>query len=115
MHLKVSRHLKERYQYVICLPWSVMQHFTRRTILCTTLSSRCLGQFIHFSVSARMRGVLVCLRIVSTSNLPPKSSHTHFQWGLDLENALAIRDVGYPRCLDNPEQRVFDDMLRCLP
>ncbi|GFV57438.1 hypothetical protein TNCV_1608831 [Trichonephila clavipes] len=40
---------------------------------------------------------------------------THFQWGLDLENALAIRDVEYPRCLDNPEQRVFDDMLRCRP
>ncbi|GFV45508.1 hypothetical protein TNCV_4855301 [Trichonephila clavipes] len=33
----------------------------------------------------------------------------------DLENALAIRDVEYPRCLDNPEQRVFDDMLRCRP
>ncbi|GFU27330.1 ATP-dependent DNA helicase [Trichonephila clavipes] len=32
-----------------------------------------------------------------------------------LENALAIRDVEYPRCLDNPEQRVFDDMLRCRP
>ncbi|GFT64030.1 hypothetical protein TNCV_2314721 [Trichonephila clavipes] len=40
---------------------------------------------------------------------------THFKWGLDLENALAIRDVEYPRCPDNPEQRVFDDMLRCLP
>ncbi|GFV65932.1 uncharacterized protein TNCV_4470221 [Trichonephila clavipes] len=40
---------------------------------------------------------------------------THFQWGLDLENALAIRDVEYSRCLDNPEQRVFDDMLRCRP
>ncbi|GFW83763.1 uncharacterized protein TNCV_668761 [Trichonephila clavipes] len=39
----------------------------------------------------------------------------HFQWGLDLENALAIRDVEYPSCLDNPEQRVFDDMLRCRP
>ncbi|GFV30860.1 hypothetical protein TNCV_4012941 [Trichonephila clavipes] len=40
---------------------------------------------------------------------------THFQSGLDLENALAIRDVENPRCLDNPEQRVFDDMLRCRP
>ncbi|GFY00214.1 uncharacterized protein TNCV_4664661 [Trichonephila clavipes] len=40
---------------------------------------------------------------------------THFKWGLDLENALAIRDVEYPRCLDNPEQRVFDDILRCRP
>ncbi|GFU90602.1 hypothetical protein TNCV_4195231 [Trichonephila clavipes] len=30
------------------------------------------------------------------------------------ENALAIRDVEYPSLLsDNPEQRVFDDMLRC--
>ncbi|GFX01725.1 hypothetical protein TNCV_2921111 [Trichonephila clavipes] len=33
---------------------------------------------------------------------------------LYLENALAIRDVEYPRCLDNPEQRVFDDMLRVV-
>ncbi|GFU46002.1 DDE_3 domain-containing protein [Trichonephila clavipes] len=41
MHLNVSRHLKERYQYRICPPWSVMQHSTRRTILCTTLSSSC--------------------------------------------------------------------------
>ncbi|GFU41532.1 hypothetical protein TNCV_2792571 [Trichonephila clavipes] len=32
-----------------------------------------------------------------------------------LENTLAIRDVEHPRCLDNPEQRVFDDMLRCPP
>ncbi|GFX12503.1 hypothetical protein TNCV_2929971 [Trichonephila clavipes] len=40
---------------------------------------------------------------------------THIQWVLHLENALAIRDVEYPRCLDNPEQRVFDDMLRCRP
>ncbi|GFV20261.1 hypothetical protein TNCV_4266891 [Trichonephila clavipes] len=35
-------------------------------------------------------GVLVSRRIVSTSNLPPQSIPTHFQWGLDLENALAI-------------------------
>ncbi|GFU67958.1 hypothetical protein TNCV_1365021 [Trichonephila clavipes] len=27
-------------------------------------------------------------------------------------NTLAIRDVEYPRCLDNPEQRVFD--VRCV-
>ncbi|GFW02404.1 hypothetical protein TNCV_1733191 [Trichonephila clavipes] len=33
----------------------------------------------------------------------------------NLENALVIRDVEYPRCLDSPEQRVFDDMLRCRP
>ncbi|GFX67473.1 macroglobulin complement-related [Trichonephila clavipes] len=59
-------------------------------------------------------GVPVCRRIVSTSNLPPQSI-PHFQWGLDLENALAIRDVEYPRCVDNHEQRVFDDMLRCRP
>ncbi|GFV91928.1 hypothetical protein TNCV_2975991 [Trichonephila clavipes] len=59
-------------------------------------------------------GVLVCRRIVSTRNLPPQSI-PHIFNGLDLENALAIRDVEYPRCLDNPEQRVFDDMLRCRP
>ncbi|GFY29994.1 hypothetical protein TNCV_4073071 [Trichonephila clavipes] len=60
-------------------------------------------------------GVLVCRRRVSTSNLPPPKHPIHFQWGLDLENALAIRDIEYPRCLDNPEQRVFNDMLRCRP
>ncbi|GFV72976.1 hypothetical protein TNCV_1734441 [Trichonephila clavipes] len=73
-----------------------------------------LRQFIPLLCECTDEGVLVCWRIVLTSNLPPKAS-THFQWGLDLENALAIRDVEYPRCLDNPEQRVFDDMLRCRP
>ncbi|GFU29933.1 hypothetical protein TNCV_1687051 [Trichonephila clavipes] len=53
--------------------------------------------------------------IVSTRNLPPQSIPHIFNGGLDLDNALAIRDVEYPRCLDNPEQRVFDDMLRCRP
>ncbi|GFV15283.1 hypothetical protein TNCV_2830071 [Trichonephila clavipes] len=73
-----------------------------------------LRQFIPFLCECTDEGVLVCRRIVSTSNLPPQSI-PHFQWGLDLENTLAIRDVEYPRCLDNPEQRVFDDMLRCRP
>ncbi|GFV42072.1 hypothetical protein TNCV_2602721 [Trichonephila clavipes] len=72
-----------------------------------------LRQFIPFLCEFTDEGVLVCRRIVSTSNLPPPKHSTHFQWG--LENALAIRDVEYPRCLDNPEQRVFDDMLRCRP
>ncbi|GFX63641.1 hypothetical protein TNCV_2824271 [Trichonephila clavipes] len=74
-----------------------------------------LRQFILFLCECTDEGVLVCRRIVSTSNLPPKASPHTFQWGLDLENALAIRDVEYPRCLDNPEQRVFYDMLRCRP
>ncbi|GFY25524.1 hypothetical protein TNCV_2486441 [Trichonephila clavipes] len=60
-----------------------------------------LRQFIPFLCECTDEGVLVCRRIVSISNLPP--------------HALAIRDVEYPRCLDNPEQRVFDDMLRCRP
>ncbi|GFU89467.1 hypothetical protein TNCV_2444291 [Trichonephila clavipes] len=63
-----------------------------------------LKQFIPFLCECTDEGVLVCRRIVSTSNLPPQSIHT-FSMGLDLENALAIRDVEYPRCLDNPEQR----------
>ncbi|GFV58278.1 hypothetical protein TNCV_1272401 [Trichonephila clavipes] len=113
MHLKVSRHLKERYQYGICPSWSVMQHSTRHTILLHNIIQQLLRQFIPFLCECTDEGVLVCRRIVSTSNLPPKASH--FQWGLDLENALAIRDGEYPRCLDNPEQRVFDDMLRCRP
>ncbi|GFY11163.1 hypothetical protein TNCV_4471491 [Trichonephila clavipes] len=74
-----------------------------------------LRQFIPFLCECTDEGVLVCRRIVSTSNLPPPKYPTHFQWCLDLENALAIRDVEYPRCLDNPEQRVFEDMLRCRP
>ena len=40
---------------------------------------------------------------------------THFQWGLDLENVMAIQGVEYPCCLDYSEQQVFDDMLRCRP
>ena len=39
----------------------------------------------------------------------------HFQWGLDLENTFAIQGIQYPRCLYNPEQQVFDDMLSCRP
>ncbi|GFS62081.1 hypothetical protein TNCV_476491 [Trichonephila clavipes] len=74
-----------------------------------------LKQSIPFLCECTDEGVLVSRRIVSTRNYLPKASHTHFQWGLDLENALAIRDVEYSRCLDNPEQRVFDDMLRCRP
>ena len=27
---------------------------------------------------------------------------------------MALRDVEYPHCLDNPEQRVLDDMLRFI-
>ncbi|GFV15950.1 hypothetical protein TNCV_4800341 [Trichonephila clavipes] len=73
-----------------------------------------LRQFIPFLCECTDEGVLVCRRIVSTSNLPPKASHT-FSMGFRSENALAIRDVEYPRCLGNPEQRVFDDMLRCRP
>ncbi|GFY05519.1 hypothetical protein TNCV_4370301 [Trichonephila clavipes] len=74
-----------------------------------------LRQFIPFLCECTDEGVLVCRRIVSTSNLPPQSISHIFKWGLNLENALAIRDVEYPRCLDNPEQRVFNDMLRCRP
>ncbi|GFX15786.1 hypothetical protein TNCV_1061081 [Trichonephila clavipes] len=74
-----------------------------------------LRQFIPFLCKCTDEGVLVCRRIVSTSNLPPPKHPTHFQLGLDLENALGIRDIEYPRCLDNPEQRVFGDMLRCRP
>ncbi|GFX02936.1 hypothetical protein TNCV_4439181 [Trichonephila clavipes] len=74
-----------------------------------------LRQFIPFLCECTDEGVLVCRMIVSTSQLASPKHPTHFQWGLDLENALAIPDVEYPRCLDNPEQRVFDDMLRCRP
>ncbi|GFV58259.1 hypothetical protein TNCV_4614631 [Trichonephila clavipes] len=57
-----------------------------------------------------------CLSEDSFDNQLASPKHpTHIQWGLDLENALVIRDVEYPRYLDNPEQQMFDDMLRCRP
>ncbi|GFV65702.1 hypothetical protein TNCV_3970101 [Trichonephila clavipes] len=74
-----------------------------------------LRQIIPFLCECTDEGVLVCRRIVSTSNLPPRSIPHIFNGVLDLENALAIRDVEYPRCLDNAEQRVFNDMLRYRP
>ncbi|GFW08761.1 hypothetical protein TNCV_4299341 [Trichonephila clavipes] len=73
-----------------------------------------LMQFIPFSVSALDEGVLVCRDSFDHQLASPKHP-TNFQWGLHLENALAIRDVEYSHCLDNPEQPVFDNMLRCRP
>ncbi|GFV55008.1 hypothetical protein TNCV_858791 [Trichonephila clavipes] len=43
---------------------------------------------------------------------PPKSCSLPLE-SCKIWRTLAIRDVEYHRCLDNPEQRVFDDMLRC--
>ncbi|GFV15049.1 hypothetical protein TNCV_5134031 [Trichonephila clavipes] len=66
-----------------------------------------LRQFIPFLCECTDEGVLVCRRIVTDQQLAsPKASHT-FSMGFRSENALAIRDVEYPRCLENPEQRVF--------
>ncbi|GFW99967.1 hypothetical protein TNCV_3079641 [Trichonephila clavipes] len=62
----------------------------------------------------RRTGMRVFLFVGGSFRPATKKHPTHFQWGLDLENVLA-KDVEYPRCLDNPEQRVFDDMLRCRP
>ncbi|GFX80635.1 hypothetical protein TNCV_499021 [Trichonephila clavipes] len=74
-----------------------------------------LRQFIPFLCGCTDEGVL-CLSEDSLDQQLASPKHPkHLEWGLDLENALAIRDVEYPRCLDNPEQRVFDDMLRCRP
>ncbi|GFS59948.1 hypothetical protein TNCV_3957441 [Trichonephila clavipes] len=72
-----------------------------------------LRQFIPFLFECTDEGVLVGRRIVSTSNWPPQSLPHILNGVLDLENALAIREVEHPRCLDNPEQRLFNDMLRC--
>ncbi|GFV82551.1 hypothetical protein TNCV_3983411 [Trichonephila clavipes] len=46
---------------------------------------------------------------------PAHKAHQTVSFSGYLENALVMQDVEYPRCLDNPEQRVFDDMLRCRP
>ncbi|GFV22985.1 hypothetical protein TNCV_4693041 [Trichonephila clavipes] len=74
-----------------------------------------LRQFIPFLCECTDEGV-TCLSEDSFDQQLASQSIPHiFNEGLDLENALAIRDVEYPRCLDNPEQRVFDDMLRCRP
>ncbi|GFV70087.1 hypothetical protein TNCV_4411291 [Trichonephila clavipes] len=113
--LKVSRHLTERYQYGICPPWEYDATFHTSYHTLHNIIQQLLRQFIPFLCECTDEGVLVCRRIVSTSNLPPQSIPHIYNGVLDLENALAIRDVEYPRCLDNPEQRVFDDMLRCRP
>ncbi|GFY18077.1 transposable element Tc1 transposase [Trichonephila clavipes] len=58
-------------------------------------------------------GLLKCIGIIK--KVQKTDGELSCELSGDLENALAIRDVEYPRCLDNPEQRVFDDMLRCRP
>ncbi|GFV01370.1 hypothetical protein TNCV_1384281 [Trichonephila clavipes] len=56
-----------------------------------------LRQFIPFLCECTDEGLLVCRRIVSDQPLcalPVSASPTHFQeWGLDLENALAIAET----------------------
>ncbi|GFV28903.1 hypothetical protein TNCV_754461 [Trichonephila clavipes] len=74
-----------------------------------------LRQFIPFLCENTDEGVLVCRRIVSTSNLPPPSTSHTFSMGFRSGERAGHTRVEYPRCLDNPEQRVFDDMLRCRP
>ncbi|GFT51705.1 hypothetical protein TNCV_2936631 [Trichonephila clavipes] len=74
-----------------------------------------LRQFIPFFCECTDEGCS-CLSEDSFDQQLASLKHPTFSiWGLDLENALAIRDVEYPRCLDNPEPRVFNDMLRCRP
>ncbi|GFV73329.1 hypothetical protein TNCV_958941 [Trichonephila clavipes] len=92
MHLKVSRHLKERYQYdMSTVECDATFHTSYHTL--HNIIQQLLRQFIPFLCECTDMGVLVCRRLVSTSNLPPQSIPIYFQWGLDLENALAIRDV----------------------
>ncbi|GFV21494.1 hypothetical protein TNCV_1226701 [Trichonephila clavipes] len=117
MHLKVSRHLKEGQDMstVEC-----DATFTRRTILCTTLSSGCLRQFVPFLCECMDEVFLFCRRIVSTSNLPHPQNIPHaFSMGFRSgERAGHTRDVEHPSTTLSaiPERRVFDDsVLRCRP
>ncbi|GFS54931.1 hypothetical protein TNCV_3576391 [Trichonephila clavipes] len=95
---------------VECDATSHMSYHTLHNII-----QQLLRQFIPFLCECTDEGVLVCRQDSFDQQLASPKHPTHFQWGLDLENALAIRDVEYPRRLDNPEQRMFDDMLRCRP
>ncbi|GBM92624.1 hypothetical protein AVEN_129913-1 [Araneus ventricosus] len=44
---------KKRCEHGICPHWCAMQHYTRRVMICTTLSSSCRGNLSHSSVSGR--------------------------------------------------------------
>ncbi|GFU94790.1 hypothetical protein TNCV_1733971 [Trichonephila clavipes] len=116
MHLKVSRHLKEKvYQCGICPPWSVMQHSTRRHHTLHNIIQQLLRQFIPFLCECTDEGVLVCRRIVSTSSLPLQSIPHIFNGVLDLESTLAMRDVGNTsRCLDLPILNSECSMTCCV-
>ncbi|GFW78205.1 hypothetical protein TNCV_136741 [Trichonephila clavipes] len=72
----------------------------------TNLLSSVCSNFIPFLCECTDESVLACRRIVSTSNLPPKASHT-FSMGFRSGERAGHTDVEYPRCLDNPEQRVL--------
>ncbi|GFY30451.1 hypothetical protein TNCV_3522141 [Trichonephila clavipes] len=83
--------------------------------------SHLTNHFVHNVVSLFAKCIegngiaTLTIKVSFDQQLASPKHPTHFQWGLDLENALAIRDVEYPRWLYDPEQRVFDDMLRCRP
>ncbi|GFU93738.1 hypothetical protein TNCV_4300581 [Trichonephila clavipes] len=99
MHLKVSRHLKERYQHGICPPWSVMQHSTRRTTHFAQHYPAAVEAIYPLFCECTDEGVPVCRSDSFVQHLASPKHPTHFQWGLELENTLAIRDVEYPCCL----------------
>ena len=95
MHLKVSSHLTS-------------MGYTLHNII-----QQLLRHFIPFLCECTDEDVLACRVIVSTSNLPPKSIPHILNrvqiwrtwWPYEALNILAV--------LDNTEQQVLDDILRC--
>ncbi|GFU45910.1 hypothetical protein TNCV_5102151 [Trichonephila clavipes] len=75
-------------------------------------NSFCTSEASVSTQSSRASSVIACHS--SAIALLKKRHRTHL-CPRDLENALAILYVEYPRCPDNLEQRMFDDMLRCRP
>ena len=100
MHLKVSRHLKERYQYWISPPWNVMQYFAQHY-------PAAVEENYPIPLPVHGRGSSCLLwdnfeqKVASTKH--PK----HFQWFLDQEITLAIRGV---ECCLHPAKKVFEHL-----
>ncbi|GFV27884.1 hypothetical protein TNCV_4115761 [Trichonephila clavipes] len=72
-----------------------------------------LRQFIPFICECTDEGVLVYRRIVSTSNLPPKASHTFSMGFRSGERAGQYETLNTLAVSDNPEQRVLS-MTCCV-
>ncbi|GFV17367.1 hypothetical protein TNCV_2720421 [Trichonephila clavipes] len=82
MHLKVSRHLKERYQYgdMSTVECDAAFH-TSYTYFAQHYPAVVAGNLSHSSVRCTDEGVLVCRRDSFDQQLASPKASTHFQVG----------------------------------